>query len=839
GTPGATGTQTISLSSDSSTIAGGHVKATLSAWLGGFGAQSDYATVTAQWLDGAGADIGSPVQIGPVTHVDRGDTTELQKRTTTVTVPSDARSVRVVIEMTRFDPSNDDGYADNVSLVLTDATPPPEPQPTPTGDPPPFTSPPVDFGPPEVQGDVRAREPVGCMNGVWLPDPDSFSYGWSFDGKPIPGADSVSYTLPANAKGHKIACIVTATSEGKSAAATSAPVAVAAKAGCPLVGGKPTCLKRGRPCKPALRDDYLRAGFVCKRKGRKRVLARASEAQLRGDSGVRLQPDGLPTFQGALQEFDKLIAPLPGVKQTPGAIGDSRDGTEALRWILRYRDRLTPAQKAVVDKVSAPPPAVSTAAVPDVANYRALVPEAINRLASHGIVLKRAVSVTGGATYLVKNSPALAYAQAAWLDGTGDHCQITITPEGAADFAAEGRETIVHELFHCAQAEAMANAQQWANAPSFAIEGGATWVEGRIGPEWTGHLAESTKGWYLNWLEHSDRDLFRRDYDAVGFYELLAHEGADVWPLLLQTAQVGGAQGPGAAMFTGLNAGNDVRGAWGPTLATTAANGPYWDLHIPNYPINTAVHGRLIRNGTDRIQTTDPRAGYAAQLPIEADVVTIAIDAGKPIGRFRPPGEDDQPLTGGTYCAKPGGCECPGGGDPGLPEMNQGDAYIGWSALGVSAVEIQGESLDKWCKRPHDQGINIHKLVEGGGAEPLAGTIKAGNCRATKTSFTAVGKSTNKVYTLKVTIGGAFQGFGHDYPLVYGGTDPTFTLEGPGGPFSNYSLPGNQNPGGGAIHLPSGGKVMGFGFVPTFNADASAGVTLAGGMTCRYPRKRG
>jgi hypothetical protein len=47
------------------------------------------------------------------------------------------------------------------------------------------------------------------------------------------------------------------------------------------------------------------------------------------------------------------------------------------------------------------------------------------------------------------------------------------------------------------------------------------------------------------------------------------------------------------------------------------------------------------------------------------------------------------------------------------------------------------------------------------------------------------------------------------------------------------------SPGGGAISLSRDGKGMGFGLVPAFNADQSAGVAIAGGMKCRYPRTRG
>ena len=826
----ASGSQIVDLSDVGDRIAGGTVRATLSAWLGGFLTDGDAATVSAEWLDADRNDLGSSILIGPVTPADRGDQTELQQRSASAAVPPGTRGVRVVIAINRQDGAHDDGYADNVSLVLTDTAasqpPPPPPPPSGGGGGVPQIAP-INLGPPEVSGDPRVRQTVGCLTGIWTLEP-RFTYAWSIDGAPVPGATQHFFTIPATAKGRKLTCTVTGTTDEGSTAATSPPLDVLGKApSCLPIEGKPVCLRRGRACTATLRDFYRLAGFECRRRGKRRVLVRASEAVLRGRAVVRYGPDGVPSFPTALQAFDKLVDDLPGVKQKPGVVGDAFEGTAALSWMSYYRDRLTPAQKAVVDRFTTPQPVSKAGSSPALVGYRALLPEARQRLASHGLVLKRGITVQAGGG----SGRALATSYPAWLERRGENCVITIHPGGVTSFGnpVEARDIISHEMTHCAQAEQIESIGQWNKRPQWVTEGGATWAGGRIALEWTGTIGSIAKAWYASYLQNTAPDLFTRDYEGVGWYQLLEHQGANVWPLLLETQRWGSVYGPYAAYYAGMDKATLAALLWGPTLATNPPLGDTWDLQIPGYPLSRTLAQRTISNGTDFVGAASQRGGLAYALPIRADVVSIGT-GGAPIGRFKPPGEDDQPLRSGSYCAKPGGCECPDGGSPQLPEIKRGDAYLGFHGLGPAAVEVRGESLDQWCKRPQDAGINIFQLSQTG-HEPLVGTIKAGNCKVANGVFTATARSTNRAYTLNVRIEG-FRGFRRNYTLLYGGPDPSFTLEGPQGPYSNlFPVPGRV--GGGAIALSRDGKGMGFGFVPTFNADRSAGVAIAGGMRCR------
>lgn len=114
-----TGMQAIDVSAGASAIDGGSSTFDLSAWLGGFASQDDQTTITLAFLDGSGAAIGTGVVLGPVTAADRADLTGLLFRETTGFVPVGTRTIDLTLDMRKFAGYADDGYADNVSLVLS------------------------------------------------------------------------------------------------------------------------------------------------------------------------------------------------------------------------------------------------------------------------------------------------------------------------------------------------------------------------------------------------------------------------------------------------------------------------------------------------------------------------------------------------------------------------------------------------------------------------------------------------------------------------------------------------------------------------------------------------
>lgn len=100
----------------------------LSAWLGGFSSQDDNAVLTLAFLDTDSAQLGT-ASLGPVTEPDRGGNTGLLFRDLMGLVPVGTRSIDVTLTLTREEGSYDDGYADNLSLVLSGGSPSAVPEP--------------------------------------------------------------------------------------------------------------------------------------------------------------------------------------------------------------------------------------------------------------------------------------------------------------------------------------------------------------------------------------------------------------------------------------------------------------------------------------------------------------------------------------------------------------------------------------------------------------------------------------------------------------------------------------------------------------------------------------
>ena len=117
GTGDSTLSQTVDVSAGASAIDAGGVPVTLSGWLGGYAAQNDRVGVTATYLNGSGASLGSAA-IGPVNSTDRGLATKFLQKTANGTLPAGTRSIRVDMNFTWPAGDTTDGYADDLSLTV-------------------------------------------------------------------------------------------------------------------------------------------------------------------------------------------------------------------------------------------------------------------------------------------------------------------------------------------------------------------------------------------------------------------------------------------------------------------------------------------------------------------------------------------------------------------------------------------------------------------------------------------------------------------------------------------------------------------------------------------------
>ncbi len=110
-------TKTINVSSIGKNIDASGVLFKMSGFFGGFSFHNDNAVLSAEFVNAAKQTI-SQVSIGSVLAADRGSVSGLLFRNLNGVIPPGTRKIRLVLTMIRTDGNYNDGYADNLSLVL-------------------------------------------------------------------------------------------------------------------------------------------------------------------------------------------------------------------------------------------------------------------------------------------------------------------------------------------------------------------------------------------------------------------------------------------------------------------------------------------------------------------------------------------------------------------------------------------------------------------------------------------------------------------------------------------------------------------------------------------------
>jgi len=121
-----TAAQSINISDLSALVDSGSLGVSLSAWLGGWASQNDNMVIVADLLDGTLSSLATLI-IGPVQAADRSNLTGFLYRSNALLLPTGTRSIEVTMTATRTAGTYNDGYADDVKLVLSEVADVPEP----------------------------------------------------------------------------------------------------------------------------------------------------------------------------------------------------------------------------------------------------------------------------------------------------------------------------------------------------------------------------------------------------------------------------------------------------------------------------------------------------------------------------------------------------------------------------------------------------------------------------------------------------------------------------------------------------------------------------------------
>ena len=240
----------------------------------------------------------------------------------------------------------------------------------------------------------------------------------------------------------------------------------------------------------------------------------------------QIRPDGTVSKRTALEAFATIYGPLPGVPAPEGSRTVAQSGTPAAQWVLSYWRALTHTQqKAIARRLGIAMPG-SSALAADYGDPGFHQDPSIQALAEKfvGIYQPRlghtlGVKVVAGTTSTVVN----AYADTLGVNAEGQPvtpvvtCRIRVPPAGQEVEKKQGTQfvpplelVIAHEVFHCFQGDITG----WNSLPAWITEGSADWAALTVDPVSFFHGGGNLN----NYIQTPHTELFKRSYDAVGFW---------------------------------------------------------------------------------------------------------------------------------------------------------------------------------------------------------------------------------------------------------------------------------------------------------------------------------
>jgi hypothetical protein len=446
----------------------------------------------------------------------------------------------------------------------------------------------------------------------------------------------------------------------------------------------------------------------------------------------RISDTGAIDKDTALQAFALAFTPPPGVPRPAGPAEPIMSGTGPLRWVTAHLAELTPPQQQAVKAVARRPAAAAASradglvlmASSEQAHLQSLVDEAWAYW-SRTIPKSSLLHPTGKAQVQL-NPQNVGYnvggysncfdAQGQWL-GPADFCVIWFNPALSAGTEDQKREAAYHEVFHCFQDQMLPNLAGMYSFPStpelpegpasWLIEGGAAWAAATAMASLS--VPTPSGAWFWTRYFHTPTNpLFKRAYDAIGFFAHLQESGTDVLARMPDALRaVVGPGGPGSAFnafFAGGAGADRFFATWPTSLLRKPSLGPEWDTRGPGITSDAVVPGSVIvDNGSKPAGGQVPAmANDDRLLAVSSDVLVLSA---RDYSRLRAQaGTLDTSAPSAVYCTKSATCTCPSGSPVAgiaFKSMNRGTYYL---ALGGghsgNAWSLAAYSLDQLCQQP-------------------------------------------------------------------------------------------------------------------------------------------
>jgi hypothetical protein len=483
----------------------------------------------------------------------------------------------------------------------------------------------------------------------------------------------------------------------------------------------------------------------------------------------QVQADGQVSVATALAAFAMAIGPVPGATAAAGVSGQIESGTLAVAWVRARWAQLSAAQQTAVltdlgtsiatdarvssqgdvarvgvaalqtggrrptpvDPNLSCVPADSSGAGP----YRSQVAGIEADIASHlGVPFTIPVYLevnTRNVTMGVKDA-ALAYTIACdgahYVPGTITGCVVHLEPRllngtTTTFSAADIHTTLIHELMHCLLYQRFGMAYD--DMPAWYIEGVPSWVEDALGG---GGDAVSESFW-TTYLDTDSYPLFKRTYDALGFYTHLAETGTDPWSVILPMGRAFIAGGDAnLAGWKAAGVSQAFLDSWGSGYAQGRYPGSAWSTSGPGLSrYQPRLPPTLTVGDTNPVTVAAPAVATSIrQVDITADVVEVSASA-TASGRISLGGGNDATLdqtSGVNYCSLSSGCQCPSGSanaDATFTHIDPGTEYATVTGGTDSAtVTLTGMDLATFCNPPV-RPVNICTLMPPGTVSGIVG----------------------------------------------------------------------------------------------------------------------
>jgi hypothetical protein len=333
--------------------------------------------------------------------------------------------------------------------------------------------------------------------------------------------------------------------------------------------------------------------------------------------------DGTVPKQTALEAFAYLYGvDIPGVTVPTGIEGgdEPTDGSGAMSWVRADWDQLTSDQQAVIDRYLVAGPndqaipigpvaaagsplaaagsgfrldvarsvrSIDVAAPPDAP---AAITTALENELQADIVH---IGPKLGMPVLTEGNPLFPNIELIMSDSSGgktllqtaavenalhyEPCEVTVYKNawsGATSVTPALHVLMTHEVVHCYQNVVWGSVATSLAIPPWIVEGTALYLaadDTKIAEQMIPSMWE--KGYFI-----PETALTNRSYDAFGYYSLLAHEGRDLWSLMLPAWQAAAKSSTRSDAFIAVLTGDapDIRDNWAESYVRKTSWGDPW-----------------------------------------------------------------------------------------------------------------------------------------------------------------------------------------------------------------------------------------------------------------------